>query len=229
MRVYLRKYGVLLVEGHVVISKVLAKPGAAHALSDVLAVSATALAPGPKIALLGFAGGGILAPLRALGFKSPIDAVDLSLEYEKWFRKYCSSWAGRVRLTQDEASAWLKRRRGRYDVIIEDLSVNGPYGVKKPEASVVTLPRLMKRRLKPHGLVVVNLLPMQGMSWRELLERVAAPYRRALVVSLVDYENKLVIGGSRLPEGREASRRIRSGLQQLGSRLVGRFRVRTLK
>jgi hypothetical protein len=220
--------GARIVEGDVILSEILAAPGPTHSLFDVLAACVAALAPGPRCALLGFAGGGIVAPLRAMGFPHPLLAVDLSRDGERVFRRLSGGWAGSVRLAQDDAVAWLRRQRRAFDLIVEDLSVPSPAGTVKPYASFDSLPALVRSRLRRHGVAVTNLLPLAGTSWDALLARVALPHRRAVVLTLDEYENRFVLAGHALPTAAEVSLRIRRALRGMGSYQAARIRLRTL-
>ncbi len=229
LRIVRTRRGARLVQDDAVLSVVLDRPGPTHRVFDVLAAAVVALAPGPRSGLLGFAAGGIVAPLRALGWKWPIEAVDRSLEGAKLYRELAGGWGGEVRLAPGDALAWLRRRRGRFDALVEDLSIASSEGVVKPPASFGPLPGLLSRRLAPNGVAIVNLLPLAGRPWRELIEPVAAPHRRAAVVLLDDYQNRLVLAGDRLPPASRVARLLGAELRRLGSRMAGRLAVRTLR
>jgi len=228
MKVVRTRRGARIVEDDVVLSELLAKPGATHALFDVLAACVAELAPGPRFAMLGFAGGGVVAPLRALGFAHPVAAVDLSRDGEALFRELSSDWAGEVQLTVEDAGRWLRRRRGRWDLILEDLSVPSPAGTVKPYVSFDQLPDLIRSRLAPGGIAITNLLPLPGTSWDSLVARIAHPHRNALVVIFEEYENRLILAGDQLPSAAQLSRRLRRALASIGSGQCGRISVRTL-
>lgn len=225
MRVVTTRRGARLVEAGTVLSEVLAEPGPTHTFFDVLAAAVAALSPGRRVALLGFAGGGLVAPLRAMGFPFPLEAVDLSLEGAGVFRGLSSRWAGRVAVSEDDAALWLARRRGRYDLILEDLFAGGPRGMVKPEVSFTTLPPLMRRRLRRSGVAVFNTLPEPGKSWQRVREPLLRPFSRSCTVLLDEYENRLLLAGAGLPGAREVSRRLRESLGSIGSRQAGRIRV----
>ncbi len=210
------------------LSEVRCAPGPTHDLFDLLAAAVVALAPGPRLALLGFAAGGVLAPLRGLGWSHPVEAVDLDLGGVALFRELCGSWAGRVRVEQGDALDWLVRRRRRFDAILEDLSVPGVEGGTKPPVSLDGLPELIPRRLAPGGVAVVNLLPVPGMGWGEIAAAAGAHYPARLLVEFELWENRVLLGGEALPPAREAGRLLRERLRLLGSRETHRLRVRTL-
>ncbi len=229
MRIVRTKSGARIHQGDVILSEILNRPGATNSLFDVLGACAAMLAPGPRMALLGFAGGGLIAPLRAMGYGHPIEAVDLTRAGEAIFRELSGPWAGQVRLTRAEASRWLRRQKKRYDFILEDLSCDGDDGVTKPRVSLDVLPRLMRTRLRPGGVALFNLLPVAGRSWRDLIAQVSAPFAHARVVVLDDWENRLVLAGRQLQSSAWISRRIKHALRIIGSSEADGVCVRTLK
>jgi spermidine synthase len=203
-------------------------PGPTNTIFDVLAAGVSALAQGPHVLLLGFAGGGTLAPLRAMGWEHPIAAVDLSLAAQSLFKRHSAAWAGDVRVSRSEASAWLRRRRHRWDAIVEDLSVAGERGVTKPSVSIAPLPRLMRSRLRRGGIVIVNVLRVPGRPWPELLAEIAAPFPFASVVTFADFENRILFASAEERPVRAIGAGLRSALLRVGSRQARRISVRTL-
>jgi hypothetical protein len=229
MRVIPTRYGARLTEGGNYLSKVLRRPGPTHDVFDVLAAAVVTFAPGPRLAILGFGGGGMVAPLRALGFEHPVRAVDLSAVGPRAFRSLCGAWAGPVRVARADAVAWLARERGRFDVVVDDLSVPGTNGATKPEASLRDLPRLAANRLTRAGVLVVNVLPVDGVPWSALVRAWSRPGRRTLEVRLARHENRIVLVGASLPAARRASAGLRSSLERLGSTMAGDVSVRTAR
>ena len=227
MKIVKTRRGARLLQGDVILSEILAQPGPTHTLFDVLAACVAALAPGPRFALLGFAGGGMIAPLRAMGCAHAVDAVDLDRAGERIFRELSGAWTGAVRLAQSDAVPWLRDRRP-FDVIVEDLSVDSPAGTVKPYASFDELPQLVCDRLTPRGVAIINLLPLPGTAWNALLMRVALPHARACVLTLDEYENRFVLAGRALPTAAEISRRVRRALHAIGSDQEKRIAFRTL-
>jgi hypothetical protein len=225
MRVVRTRRGARLTEAGTVLSEILREPGPSHTLFDVLAAAIAALAPGPRVALLGFAGGGLVAPLRAMGFEHPLDAVDLSLDGARVFRELSAGWAGTVRIRKGEASAWIRGRSGAYDLILEDLFLDGPRGMAKPEVSMTVLPSLVARAVGGKGIAVVNILPVPGEPWRDVVARLTAPWPERRVVRLDEYENRLAICGRSLGTAREVSARLRAELRRIGSRQARRIAV----
>ncbi|UCF68241.1 MAG: hypothetical protein JSV80_02765 [Acidobacteriota bacterium] len=218
LKVVRKKGRALIVDGADVLSDVLDHPGPTHDLFDVLAAAVCALTPGPRVLILGFAGGGMVAPLRALGFSRRIEAVDLSRAGLGLFRQLCGAWAGDVRVHRADALSWLHRTRRRFDVIVDDLSVAGIDGQIKPPESLDGLPELIPSRLSPRGIAIVNLLPVPDLSWARTFELVSAAYRRAVVIGGRSYDNRVVLAGRRLPDARRIGRSMRDTLARIGSR-----------
>lgn len=228
LRIVKTRKGARMEQDGLILSEILARPGPTDTLFDVLAASVAALTRGPRALLLGFAGGGMIAPMRAMGIAHPIEAVDLSLEGEPVFRDLSAPWCGAVEVHEAEASAFLRASRRRYDVIVEDLSAMLPGGVTKPPVSLDVLPELMHARLAPRGVVVVNVLPVPGMPWTRLLPQLAAPYRQARVIVLEEWENRVLLLGDELESAREISRILRRLLAGIDSAEADALSVRTL-
>jgi len=228
LRIVRTRRGLRLLEGDAILSELLAQPGPTHCLFDVLAACVAALAPGPRVALLGFAGGGIVAPLRAMGFAHAIEAVDLDPTGEVLFRELSRDWAGDVRVARMDAALWIARDGSAFDVIVEDLSVPSPLGTVKPPLSFDGLPALVRSRLGPGGVAVTNILPLGGSPWDALIAPVARPHARTVLIDLDEYQNKIVIGGATLPGAPEISKRVRAALDAIGSVQARKMAVRSL-
>jgi hypothetical protein len=229
VRIFPTRRGARVIQHGTVLSEVLDAPGPTHSVADVVAAILHLLSPGPRVAMLGFAAGGLLAPLRKLGSEHEIDAVDISDGGFHLFERLMSPWAGEVRFVQSEASEWLQREGENYHAILDDLSIGQDGDVIKPEISWERLPGLMKRRLHPGGLAISNLLRPPQCSWKTGLCRAANLHSAAIVVEVEGYENRILVARDLPLLPREFSRKLRGALRALSSRLAGRVRVRTLR
>ena len=228
MRVIRTSYGARVVDGQSFLSKVLNAPGPTDEVFDVLA-AAIAEAPTGPVAVLGFAGGGMIAPLRALGDHRPLDAVDLDVSAESLFRELCGAWCGTVRVHRGEAAGWLGRQRTRFAAIADDLSTEGADGATKPRASLEALPAKIAARLRHGGWAVVNTLPVDGVTWVDLIRCVRGNHADVRVVHLSDHENRVVIAARRLPGARALSDRLRARLAAIDSSQARKIGVRTVR
>jgi hypothetical protein len=229
MKIVRTKHGARMLEDGLILSEMLGHPGATHSLFDILAASVAALTCGSRMAMLGFAGGGIIAPLRAMGFGHPVEACDLSLEGEPLFRELSAGWCGQVRVDEAEAGAWLRGKRSPYDVILEDLSARVDGEITKPDVSLDVLPALMQRRLRPRGIVVMNVLPVPGRPFTTLLPTLAAPFKHGRVLTLDNWENRVLVMGDDLEPAAACARGIRKSLAAIGSDEAHAFSVRTVR
>lgn len=217
VRVVRTRKGARLEQDGLILSEVLSEPGPTHTLFDVLAATIASLGTGTRTALLGFAAGGIIAPLRAMGFAHPIESVDLSVEQVPLFRELSEPWCGQVTVAEEDAVRWLKRHRGPFDQILEDLSARVDGEITKPRVCLDVLPRLMAARIGPRGLAFTNVLPVPGIPFTRLLADLAAPFERAAFLELEEWENRVLLAGPGLPAPREIGRTLRRHLDAIGS------------
>lgn len=223
-----KRGGQLLHGGHVV-SEVLREPGPTQSVFDVLAAAVAVTSPGPDVCMLGFAGGGTVAALRALGRTDEVHGVDLDTSGARLFARWARGWQGEVKVHRADAAEFLRGTRGRFAAVIEDLSVQLEDGdVQKPGVSIETLPPLIGRALRPDGVAVLNMLPTAPHDWRHVLAHAAAPFRQTLVVHLAGWENRVLVGAGKLPSAREFEDTLVDALLRLGSELAREVDVRTL-
>lgn len=229
MRVIQTKHGLRLSQHGVVISELRTSPGPTHSVFDVLAALLVLLRPARRSGVLGFAGGGMLAPLQALGMKSLFATVDLDQASYDLFCRHCPDWVAAVQWQRADAVQWLKRQTGKFDLLMDDLSVPRAGDVVKPDICWRVVPDLMRQRLKPGGVAVFNLMSPPGGRWPIGLAQVTQPFQAARIIHLDDFENRIVIAGTDLPSARELGLRLRKLLRQLRSRQAGRLQVRNLR
>ena len=228
MRVKPTRHGLRFSQHGVVISELRVRPGPTHSVFDVLAALLVVLRPGGRAGLLGFAGGGMLAPLSALEYRGPLHAVDLDRASYDAFCQHCPHWRARVQWTQADAGDWLRRQRGHFDLLLDDLSVPHEGDVVKPDLCWTELPGLIRRRLRPGGAAVFNLLPPAPGGWAAAGARIQRCFATARMIHLDQFENRILVAGELLPSARELSVALRGSLRQIGSRQAGRLRVRSL-
>jgi spermidine synthase len=223
------EHGLRLSQHGVVISELRTSPGPTHSVFDVLAASIAVLAPAGRVGVLGFAGGGMMAPLRALGVTAAIHSVDLDRSGYDLFREHCPHWKGGVNWQQADAVAWLQQQPDDFGFLLDDLSVPQDDDVFKPAISWDVLPELMRARLRPGGFGVFNLLPAPDRTWKNDVNKIVERFGAARLVYLEDFENRILITGAALPTARELGSLLRQALERLHSRQAGRIQLRTLK
>ena len=220
--------GIALERGGATLSEILREPAATHSVFDALAAAIVGLAPNPRsrVGVLGFAGGGLVAPLRAMGWSGSLQSVDHNPSGAELFHRMCGAWAGRVDVAQADAVRWLRRRRRPFDLLIDDLSVLGFEGETKPPITLDPLPRLIRARLRPGGVAVVNLLPMEEISIAKATRQVRAPWPSARLVRIGEHDNQLLVAGDDLPSSRGLRALLSQPLRAIGSEIS--IQVRSL-
>lgn len=227
MKITKTRTGLRLSQHGVVISELRTTAGPTHSVFDVLAALLTLFGEKGRLGMLGFAGGGVVAPLRRLGFLRPFDAVDLDEPSYQLFTKHCAPWAPQVQWHHAEAAAWLRAHRCRFHVLIEDLSIPLEGDVIKPEISWTLLPPLIRQHLKPQGVAIFNLLPPPQRLWSAALAPFHQLFPQAQLIELEEFENRILIVGNRLPETRSLGKSLRTQLRQLGSNQSDKIKIRT--
>ena len=215
-----------ILDGDFLLSRTPRRAEATHTLLDVMAAIVHGLAPPAEpLALLGFGGGGLVAPLRGLGWRGPIAGVDLDPEAEPVFREASVEWAGEVAVALEDAVAWLEAEPGPFSAIVDDLSTLVDEEVAKPYESVEAVPRLASERLADAGVFVSNLLPWPDAPFDALIGNIALPFADAVIVTLDEWENRILVGGRRLPAADDLEREVGASLSRLGSREADRFHI----
>lgn len=227
MQVIRTRHGLRLSQHGVVISELRTSPGPTHSVFDVLAALMALLRPEGKIGVLGFAGGGMLAPLQALGMKSPFATVDLDRESYDLFRRECPDWGQQVHWHHGDAAKWLRKRTEKFDLLMDDLSVPQNGDVVKPEVCWDVLPNLMRRRLKRDGVAVFNLVSPPPEGWKRGMARLATGFDNAQVVTFQEYENRILLVGN-LPSTQRLGRELQRSLKRIRSRQGGRVQLKSL-
>ena len=218
--------GVSIVQNGLVLCELPREPGPAHSVWDVMSCAVRLFAPGSRMALLGFAGGGMVGSMRALGCEQEVHGVDLWAEGFEIFGEVATGWSGAVSFACEDAAEWLRRDRVPFDVIVEDLSVPLQDDVVKPPMSWGQLPPLIRRRVKKGGVVVNNLLPTPGISWADQIE--ACRVGPGVVVAFESFYNRVLIQGTQVGDARSCGPRLRQLMRDLGSELAGELKIRAL-
>jgi hypothetical protein len=219
--------GIRLSQHGVVISEMRLRPGPTHSVFDILASLVALLSSPGRVGVLGFAGGGMMAPLRQAGFSGPVDAVDLDSTSYGLFARHCGDWAGEVNWHQGDAVEWLRAQERTFSILIEDLSVPRAGDVFKPRVSWEVLPELMSQRLVPGGVAILNQIPDEDGSWPQTWPGLSREMGPVFTLGLDDFENRIVVAGGNIGTARSLAARLRAALRRMGSRQAGRLQVRT--
>ncbi|HTH47875.1 MAG TPA: hypothetical protein VMB21_10220 [Candidatus Limnocylindria bacterium] len=229
MDILVTKNGLRLSQHGVVISELRTTPGPTDSIFDVLSALISVLRPAGRLGVLGFAGGGMMAPLRQLGVATAVHSVDLDRPAYELFCQHCPGWRDQVEWHEADAVAWLRSQRSKFDLLMDDLSVPYEGDVIKPVVSWRILPGLIRRRLRPGGIAVFNLLKPAGGNWNPELCQIADEFGTAHLIHPEEFENRILVAGDTLPSARVLGATLRQALRALRSRQAGRIRVRQLR
>ena len=222
--------GARLLQYGSVLSEVLSKPGATDSVFDVLAAAIHIFSPGHRAGILGFAGGGMIAPLRGMGGSHRLSGVDLDRSGYELFCEMSSAWQGDVQYTQTDAVKWLRSQRGEFDLLLEDLSIARNGDVFKPDISINVLPPLIQSKLKPNGVAVINLLPADDQTWARMTAKVRAPFEFGVQIFFESYYNRvLLLSNEPFPATREVASQLRESLTVIDSEMATDISVRALR
>ena len=220
--------GLRLSQHGVVISEVRTSPGPTHSVFDVLAALIVISAPKGRLGLLGFAGGGMMAPLAALGHEARIDSVDLDRAAYRLFCQHCPKWISKVRWARSDAAVWLRAQRRNFGLLVEDLSIPQNGDVVKPDICWSVIPELIRKRLDHEGIGIFNVLPPAGTLGTREIRRIAARFPSARVIDFDEFQNRIVVVADILPSARTLGSQLRDRLRTLRSRQSERIQVTTL-
>lgn len=166
---------------------------------DALAAGALLGAPeGPRsVLLLGLGGGTCLRQLRAASPHVALTAVEIDPAVVKLARRYMDLDAIEVEVVTEDAYAYLKRCRARFDVVIDDLFLTGAEDVYRsgiPEGEGL---ETLARRCRPGGVVVANLITDVGHAAVRRRTRAAFKARFASVRTVKPPRglNEVIVGG----------------------------------
>jgi spermidine synthase len=228
MNITKTEHGLRMSQHGVVITELRTSSGPTHSVADVLAALIKVLKPEGRIGVLGFAGGGMQAPLCALGVETKVEAVDLDRTGWDLFRWHCPKWVRRVNWKKADAVKWLRVHPADFDLLVEDLSVPEGGDVFKPPITWDVLPPLMRDRLARGGIAVFNLMPPAGGVWLSEVRRIARIFGKARIVSFDDFTNRILVAGKSLPPVRELGAVLRAALRMIGSCQAERIHLRTV-
>ncbi len=187
------------------------RPGAVSTYCVWDAIAAPILWLPPKrrrrILCLGLGGGSVARIARALAPDAEIRGVELDRDVVRLAREHLDLDRVGVEIEIADALGWLEAQdpaNGRYDAILEDVFIGRGDDVHKPDWIPDPGHALAARLLAPGGVFVSNTLDESP--------RVAADFRRRfearVAITVEDYDNRVLIGGSAGLTGAELRRRV---------------------
>jgi spermidine synthase len=149
---------------------------------DNLAAAALLRPAGPprSILMLGLAGGTAMRVLRHLLPDCRLVAVDIDSEIVALAELNMRLAEQRIEIHFADAYEWVRRCRGKFDVVIDDVYLAGRDDVFRPGKSDQGQIAALRRLVKPGGLLLANLV--NGPGHRAMQIRTRASFRAAFPV-----------------------------------------------
>ncbi len=160
----------------------------------------------PRVLLLGLGGGSVARALRALSPTAEIVGVEHDPRVLRLARRHFGLDRIVVEPVVADALEYLRHRRRRFDLIVEDLFVGPSRSVRKPAWLLDQGYRLIRARLRKGGLVVSNTIH-ETAGVVEAMRRLRAPI---VSFDIRGHWNRIVVCGRALPAPRRIGRRLRA-------------------
>ncbi|MDB6080557.1 MAG: methyltransferase protein [Akkermansiaceae bacterium] len=146
---------------------------------DNLAAAALLRPAGPpkSVLMLGLAGGTAMRTLRHLLPDCRFVAVDIDAEIVELAKEHMHLGNLGIEIHIADAYQWCATCTERFDVVIDDIYLAGKEDVFRPDGADGGQLAILKRLLKPGGLVLANLV--NGAGHRAVQMRTRAAFRAA--------------------------------------------------
>jgi spermidine synthase len=173
---------------------------ATHCVWDAIAAPALALGARrpPHVLVLGFGGGSAARIVRALHPEARIEGVEIDADVVAAARTHFGVDALDVTLHVEDALAFLERARvespGGYDLILEDVFIGRGDAVHKPDWIPHPAHDLVRRCLRPRGILVSNTIDEAATVQSALCQA----FPGVLRIDVEDYDNRILVA-SRAP------------------------------
>ncbi len=150
-----------------------------------------------KILVLGLGGGSAARLARAVAPRARIVGVELDREVLRAARRWFDLDELGVDVVQADALAYLRRARGHFDAVLDDVFVGRGRAVRKPDWLEEGL-ALAARRVGPGGILACNTLDEAPRAARAL----AAAFPSVVRIGVREFDNRIVVAGPRTFTGR---------------------------
>jgi spermidine synthase len=146
-----------------------------------------------NVLILGLGGGSAARAVRALAPRARIVGVEMDGDVVRAARRHLGLDALGVKVVIADAQAYLRRARGRFDAVLEDVFTGSGRRVRKPDWLPEPGLVLAARRVAPGGLLVSNSLDEFSASAAVLSGLFAA----RVGIAIDGWDNRILVGGPR--------------------------------
>jgi predicted membrane-bound spermidine synthase len=176
-----------------------------------------------RVLLLGLAAGSVARAVRELAPKAKILGVEYDDAILRLARRHFGLDLLDVEIVAGCALEYLRRNRRSFDLIVEDLFVGPSRSVHKPDWLLTEGYALIRKRLRPGGLVVSNTIH----ETRAVVRALDGFPGRVLSLDVRGHWNRIVVAGQDLAPARSV-RAAFEGVPVLREAMA-RLRIRTLR
>jgi spermidine synthase len=190
---------------------------------DAIAAPALLLVgrPRPRVLVLGLGGGSAARIVRAILPDAGIVGVELDPDVVAAARAHFDLDGLDVELHVDDALRFLRSDRRRHDLVLEDVFVGHGDDVHKPAWIPHPGHDLVRRRLRPDGILVSNTIDEH----RAVEAGLVAAFPHVVRIDVEDYDNRVLVASDRPLSARDLRARV-AGSAVLGETLgLMRFRA----
>jgi spermidine synthase len=179
--------------------------------------------PGRRVLLLGLGGGSAARAIRALDPDPDLEIVGVERDTDvlRMAKLHFGMDHLGVEVVADDAFRYLREERRRFDLVIDDLFVGSQRTIRKPPEMVQAGYALVRRRLRPGGILVANTIHETAQVARAL----RLPRERLVSIEIRGYWNRILVCGPHVPAARILRRRLHA--HGAFERLLPRLAVRT--
>jgi precorrin-6B methylase 2 len=161
--------------------------------------------------LLGLGAGSVARAIRALAPRAKIVGVEHDDGILRLARQHFGLDLLDLEVAPGCALEYLRRNRRSFDLVVEDLFVGPSRSVRKPDWLLTEGYSLIRKRLRPGGLLVSNTIH----ETREVVEALEPFPGRILSLDIRGHWNRIVVCGRDLAPAREV-RSFLAGVPELG-------------
>jgi spermidine synthase len=146
-----------------------------------------------RVLILGLGGGSAARVARALAPRARIVGVEMDRDVVRAARRHLGLGALGVEVVVSDALAYLRRARGRFDLVLEDVFTGRGRAVRKPDWLPEPGLRLAARRVAPGGLLATNCLD----EFPESAAALARLFPARVAIAIDGWDNRILVAGPR--------------------------------
>lgn len=175
----------------------------------------------PRVLVLGLGGGSAARIVRAILPDAELVGVELDPDVVEAAQAHFGLDDLDVELHVEDALRFLRADRRRHDLVLEDVFVGHGDDVHKPDWIPHPGHDLVRRRLRPDGVLVSNTIDEH----RTVEAALAAGFGSVVRIDVEDYDNRVLVASDRALSARDLRARVAASAVLHGTVGLMRFRA----